>query len=65
MAAQGSRPARDALPSRPGLLETLPRQNDYLVEAGYYLSTGKLQPFGRWELEDASELTLAMQVWYY
>ncbi len=30
-------------------IKALPRQNDYLVEAGYYLSAVKLQPFGKWE----------------
>ena len=36
-------------------IKTLPRQNDYLVEAAYYISTAKVQPFAKWESQRFSE----------
>ena len=36
-------------------IKTLPRQNDYLVEAAYYVSKAKVQPFAKWESQRFSE----------
>jgi hypothetical protein len=35
-------------------IKTLPQQNDYLVEAAYYLSAAKLQPFVKYESQKFS-----------